>query len=93
MGVGDAKPQVLVETPALAEGEKESNRSQYFVALPDGSMLMAQGHAFLRWDGKAGGGFKPFAELAGLGGAIRNIAASRDGKRLAFSVVLAPAKP
>lgn len=93
MGAGDAKPQVLVETPGLPEGEKESNRSQYFVALPDGSLLMARGHLLLRWDGKAGGGFKPFAELPEVGGAIRNIAASPDGKRLAFSVLLAPAKP
>lgn len=93
MGVGDAKPQALVETPALPEGEKESNRSQYFVALPDGSMLMARGNLFLRWDGKPGGGFKPLAELTDLGGAIRNIAVSPDGKRLAFSVLLAPAKP
>jgi hypothetical protein len=93
MGIGDAKPQVLAETPALPEGEKESNRSQYFVALPDGSFLMARGHLFLRWDGKAGSGFKPLAELPEIGGAIRNIAASPDGKRLAFSVTLAPAKP
>ncbi|HEY8877520.1 MAG TPA: hypothetical protein VIN03_08155 [Roseateles sp.] len=93
MGVGDAKPQVLAETPALPEGEKEANRSAYFTALPDGSMLMASGHRFLRWDGKPGGGFKPLAELPEIGGAIRNIAASPDGKRLAFSVTLAPAKP
>lgn len=93
MGVGDAKPQVVVETPALAEGEKEANRSAYFVALADGSMLMASGHRFLRWDGKAGSGFKLLAELPELGGAIRNIASSPDGKRLAFSVTLAPAKP
>lgn len=93
MGVGDAKPQVLVETPPLPEGEKESNRSQYFVWLPDGSMLMARGHLLLRWDGKPGSSFKPLAELPELGGAIRNIAASPDGKHLAFSVLLAPAKP
>lgn len=93
LGAGDAKPQVLVETPALPAGEKESNRSQYFAALPDGSMLMARGHLFLHWDGKAGTGFKHLAELPELGGAVRNIAASPDGKRLAFSVTLAPAKP
>lgn len=91
--VGDAKPQPLVETPGLPEGEKAANRPQYFVALPDGSMLMASGHRLLRWDGKAGGAFKPFAELPELGGAIRNIAASPDGKRLAFSVLLAAPKP
>lgn len=93
MGVGDAKPQPLVETPALPEGEKESNRSSYFVALPDGAMLMARGHLLLLWDGKPGGSFKPFAELPEIGGAIRNIAASPDGSRLAFSVLLAPAQP
>jgi Tol biopolymer transport system component len=93
MGAGDAKPQVIVETPALPEGEKEANRSAYFVALPDGSMLMASGHRLLRWDGKAGGSFKTLAELPEIGGAIRNLAASPDGRRLAFSVTLAPAKP
>jgi hypothetical protein len=93
MGIGDSKPQVLVETPALPEGEKESNRSAYFAALPDGSILMARGRLLLRWDGKAGNGFKPMAELPEIGGDVRNIAASPDGRRLAFSVLLAPAKP
>lgn len=96
MGPGDAQPQVLVETPALPEGEKAANRSQYFAWLPDGSLLMARGHLFLRWDGKPGSGFKPLADLPELGGAVRNIAASADGSRLAFSVTLTPppaAKP
>jgi hypothetical protein len=93
MGEGDAKPQVLVETPLGPEGEKDPNRSQYFVWLPDGSMLMARGDLLLRWDGKPGNTFKPFTELPGLGGAIRNIAVSLDGSRLAFSVLLAAPKP
>lgn len=96
MAPGDAQPQVLVETPALPEGEKAANRSQYFAWLPDGSLLMARGHLFLRWDGKPGSGFKPLADLPELGGAVRNIAASADGRRLAFSVTLTPppaAKP
>lgn len=92
-GLGDAKPQVLVETPPLPEGDKPANRPQYFVALPDGSMLMARGHLFLRWDGKPGSGFQPFADLPELNGAVRNIAASADGKKLAFSVTLNPPKP
>ncbi|MDR7268240.1 hypothetical protein J2X20_000869 [Pelomonas saccharophila] len=90
MGAGDKEPQALVETPVGPEGEKDPNRSQYFVALPDGSMLMARGNLLLRWDGKAGSSFQPFAELADLGGVIRNIAASPDGRRLAFSVTLKP---
>jgi len=93
MGEGDAEPQVLVETPIGPEGEKDPNRSAYFVALPDGSLLMARGNLLLRWDGKAGGSFQPFAEIADLGGNIRNIAASPDGKRLVFSVSLTPPKP
>ncbi|MFT7774278.1 TolB family protein [Roseateles sp.] len=93
MGEDDAAPQVLVETPVGPEGEKDPNRSQYFAWLPDGSLLMARGQLLLRWDGQAGGGFQPLAELAGLGGSIRNITASPDGKRLAFSVLLAAAQP
>ncbi|HEY0955080.1 MAG TPA: hypothetical protein VGE36_10010 [Roseateles sp.] len=92
-GPGDAKPQVLVETPPLPEGDKPANRPQYFVPLPDGSMLMARGHLFLRWDGKPGTGFLPFADLPELNGAVRNIAASADGRKLAFSVTLNPPKP
>ncbi len=93
MGPGDTQPQVLVETPPLPEGDKPANRSQYFAWLPDGSLLMARGHLFLRWDGKFGSSFQPFADLPELGGAVRNIAASADGKRLAFSVTLTPPKP
>lgn len=93
MGEGDSQPQVLVETPVGPEGEKDPNRSQYFVWLPDGSLLMARGKLLLRWDGKPGTAFKPLAELADLGGSIRNIAASSDGTRLAFSVLLAAPKP
>ncbi len=93
MGLGDKQAQPLVDTPVGPEGLKDPNRSQYFAALPDGSLLMARGNLLLRWDGKAGNGFTPFAELPEVGGAIRNIAASPDGKRLAFSVLLAPAKP
>lgn len=96
MGEGDAEPQVLVETPVIPsgpDGEKDKNRSQYFAWLPDGSLLMARGNLLLRWDGKPGNSFTTFAEIPGLDGSIRNIAASPDGTRLAFSVVLAPAKP
>ncbi len=93
MGVGDKQPQLLVDTPVGPEGINDPNRSQYFAALPDGSLLMARGKLLLRWDGKAGSSFQPFAELADVGGAIRNIAASPDGKRLAFSVTMATPKP
>lgn len=93
MGDGDAAPRALVDTPVGPEGDKDPNRPQYFAWLPDGSMLMARGNRLLRWDGKPGGAFQPFAELADLGGAIRNIAASPDGKHLAFSVTLAAPRP
>lgn len=92
-GPADAKPQVLIETPPLPEGEKAANRPQYFAALPDGSVLMARGHLFMRWDGKPGSSFQPLADLPELGGAVRNIVASPDGTRLAFSVTLTPPKP
>lgn len=93
MGVGDDQPRVLVETPPLPDGDKPANRPQYFAWLPDGSLLMARGHLFLRWDGRPGSSFQPFADLPELGGAVRNLAASPDGKRLAFSVTLTPPAP
>ncbi len=88
MGPDDTKPEVLVETAVGKVGEAESDRSQYFVALPDGALIMANGTRLFRWDGMKGNSFKPFADLGKLGGAIKNIAASRDGTQLAFSVVM-----
>jgi hypothetical protein len=92
-GEGEATPQVMVETPIGPAGEKDPNRSQYFAALPDGSVLMARGTLLLRWNGKPGSGFESLAELPGVKGSIRNITASPDGTRLAFSVTLAAPKP
>jgi len=93
MGPDDTKPEVLVDTAVGKVGEAESDRSQYFVALPDGSIIMANGTRIFRWDGVKGSSFKPFADLGKLGGAIKNIAASRDGTQLAFSVVMDRAAP
>lgn len=87
LGDGDAAPQKLVETPVGPEGSKDRNRPQYFATLPDGSVLMVRENLFLRWDGKPGSVFKPFAELPDLGGAVRNIAVSANGKRVVFAVV------
>lgn len=92
-GDGNDRPQVLVETPVGPDGVKDPNRSQYFTALPDGSLLMARGALLLRWDGKPGGSFQPLAELPEIGGAIRNITASPDGRWLAFSVLRAATPP
>jgi Tol biopolymer transport system component len=88
MGPDDTQPEVLVDTAVGKAGEAESDRSQYFVGLPDGSMIMANGTRLFRWDGVKGGSFKPFADLEKLGGAIKNIAASPDGTQLAFSVAM-----
>ena len=90
---GDTQAQVLAETPVGPAGEKDPQRSQYFAALPDGSVIMARGTLLLRWSSKAGAGFEPLADLPQVGGVIRNIAASPDGSRLAFSVTLAAPKP
>lgn len=93
LGEGDTAPQVLVETPIGPAGEKDPNRSQYFAALPDGSVIMARAALLLRWNGKPGSGFEPLGELPGVNGNIRNITASPDGTRLAFSVTLLAPKP
>ena len=93
MGPDDAKPTVLVDTAVGMVGEAEADRSQYFVGLPDGSMVMANGTRLFRWDGVKGSSFKVFAELGKLGGAIKNIAASRDGTHLAFAVTMDHAAP
>lgn len=85
---GEGAPTALVDTVAGPAGEKESQRSQYFVWLRDGSILMANGTRFYRWNGVKGSAFMPFADLGKIGGAIKNIALSPDGKKLAFSVSL-----
>lgn len=83
---GDAKPRVIAPTPKVA-GEREADRSQDFCWLADGTLLMARGNTLLRFDPKRpAGGFVVFAELPELPGDIKRLAASRDGKHLAFVV-------
>jgi hypothetical protein len=86
MGPADVQPVVLVETVAAAAGTPEVDRSEDHCWLPDGSVLMAQGTKFYRWDGKPGRGFVPFADVGDLGGPIKRIAVSADGTRIAFVV-------
>jgi Flp pilus assembly protein TadG len=93
MGADDDKPVVLVATPKGPAGEPEADRSEDYCWLPDGSMLMAQGSRLLRWNGQAGSGFQPYADVGALGGAIKRLAASRDGSQLAFVVQGAAARP
>ncbi|MEJ6006928.1 hypothetical protein WG899_15355 [Paucibacter sp. AS339] len=87
MGLHDERPQRLVDLPPLPPGEKDSTRSHYFAWLPDGSLLLPQGGRLLRWDGRPGSEFKPFADLRPLGGVIKNLAVSPDGSRFAFSLL------
>lgn len=93
MGLHDERPQRLVDLPPLPAGDKESSRSHYFAWLPDGSLLLPQGGRLLRWDGRPGSEFKPFADLRHLGGVIKNLALSPDGSRLAFSLLLEEIPP
>jgi dipeptidyl aminopeptidase/acylaminoacyl peptidase len=92
MGADDAKPVVLVATPTGPAGEPEADRSEDYAWMPDGSLLMARGSQFLRWNGQPGSGFQPFADVGNAGGAIKRLAVSRDGRQLAF-VVQAPSRP
>ncbi len=93
MGMDDEKPLVLVATPTGPAGEPEADRSEDTCWLPDGSLLMAQGSRFLRWNGQAGSGFQPYADVGPLGGAIKRMAVSRDGRQLAFVVQAAARRP
>ncbi len=86
MTAGDAKPTELVATPPNLPGQKEGDRSEDYCWLPDGSLMMAKGSTLLRWDGKPGSGLQVFAELGDVGGDIKRLAASADGKRIAFVV-------
>lgn len=74
----------LTSTPPNTPGEDESARSEDFRLLPDGSLLMAHGARLLRW--KPGGIWETYATLEGLGGDIKRMAISPDGKRIAVVV-------
>jgi len=83
---GDAKPTVLAATPKVS-GERDNERSVDFCWLADGTLLMARSNKLLRFDPKKPeAGFTTLAEFADLPGDIKRLAASRDGKRLAFVV-------
>lgn len=83
---GDLKPTPIVATPKFA-GETERERSREFCWLPDGTLLMARGSTLLRFDSRTpGAGFTTLAEFPDLPGNITRLAASRDGKHLAFVV-------
>ncbi|MSU48857.1 MAG: hypothetical protein EXS37_07190 [Opitutus sp.] len=86
MKPGDERPQFIVDTPVGATGEKDGDRSEDWCWLPGGSILMANGGKFLRWDGKPGGRFQVLTDLGDLGGNIRRLAVSRDGRHVAFVV-------
>jgi hypothetical protein len=86
MAPGEAQPTPLVAAPAARAGEAASERSEDYAWLPDGGIMMAQDQRLLRWDGKPGGAFKLYAELPNLDGAIKRLAVSSDGKRIAFVV-------
>ena len=83
MAAGERLPMVLVATPPA---DKDADRSEDYCWLPDGSLMMGKGAVLWRWDGKAGSPMRPFADLGDVGGDIKRLAASPDGKRLAFVV-------
>jgi hypothetical protein len=93
MGADDDRPVVLVATPAGPPGEPEADRSEDYCWLPDGSLLMAHGSVLYRWDGRAGSAFQRFADAGKLGGSIKRLAVSRDGRQLAFVVQAALNRP
>ena len=75
---------VRTAVPPNAPGEGDDARSEDVRLLPDGSLLMAHGSRLLR--ARPGGAWETLADLPGLGGAIKRLAVSPDGKRLAMVV-------
>jgi len=83
---------VVTPTPVVA-GEEEHARSQDMVWLPDGTLLMAHGDSLLRFDPKQPqAGWATLHRFEDLGGDIKRLAVSRDGKRVAMVVEVAPVR-
>lgn len=90
VALGGAAPTRVVETPPNRAGETEELRSEDFRVVSDGSLLAAYGTQLLRW--RAGGSWEVLADLPSVGGAIKRLALSPDGKQLAFVVQREAAK-
>jgi hypothetical protein len=75
--------------PVSEADQAAQDFSEDYAWLPDGSILMAKGSTLLRWDGKPGSAFVRFAEVPNLGGDIKRLVASKDGKYLALVVLMA----
>lgn len=89
IAAGDQAATVLVAMPVSEADQQAQDFSEDYAWLPDGSILMAKGNVLLRWNGKPGTGFVRFAEVPNLGGDIKRLVASNDGKHLALVVQLA----
>jgi hypothetical protein len=89
IGAGDQMATVLVAMPVSEADQQAQDFSEDYAWLPDGSILMAKGNVLLRWNGKPGTGFVRFSEVPNLGGDIKRLVASSDGKQLALVVQLA----
>ena len=87
-----SRTRIRARVPPNAPGEGDDARSEDFRLLPDGSLLMAHGTRLLR--ARPGATWETLADLPGVGGAIKRLAVSPDGKRLAMVVPRAgpPAK-
>ncbi len=90
IALGEATPTRLVGTPPNRAGEPEDMRSEDFRVVGDGSLLAAHGTQLLRW--RSGASWELLADLPSVGGAIKRLALSPDGKQLAFVVQREPAK-
>ena len=84
VAMGAAAPTRVVEAPPNRASETEEMRSEDFRVVGDGSLLAAHGTQLLRW--RAGGSWEVLADLPSVGGAIKRLALSPDGKQLAFVV-------
>jgi Tol biopolymer transport system component len=88
MGSADLQAVDIVALPAPPDGglagPADSQRSEDYCWLPDGSLVIAQGTQLLRFRPGQDTQWQPWLHLGPLPGTVRRLAVSPDGRQLAF---------